>query len=61
MHAPRTAFVTGAAGKLACDCSKAELEPGYRAVPLGEMVADCVAWLAAEGLPPGVESAGPSA
>jgi len=30
---------------------------GFRAVPLREMVADCVAWLAAEGLLPGVQSA----
>jgi hypothetical protein len=36
-------------------------ELGYRAVPLGEMVRDCVAWLATEGLLGGVESAGPAA
>jgi hypothetical protein len=31
-------------------------ELGYRAVPLREMVADCVDWLAAEGLLPGLQS-----
>ena len=41
-----------------CDCTKAMAELGYRAVPLGEMVRECVDWLAAEGLLPGVESAG---
>jgi dihydroflavonol-4-reductase len=47
--------------QVSCDCAKAELELGYRAAPLGDMVADCVAWLAAEGLLAGVESAGHSA
>jgi nucleoside-diphosphate-sugar epimerase len=32
-----------------CDCSKAVRELGFRAVPLREMVSDCVGWLAAEG------------
>jgi len=41
-----------------CDCSKAERELGFRSVPLADMVADCVRWLAAEGLLPGVESTG---
>lgn len=45
-------------GTLTCDCAKAMRELGYRAVPLGEMVRACAAWLAAEGLLPGVESAG---
>lgn len=39
-----------AARELTCDCSKAMRDLGYRAVPLPEMVAACVAWLAAEGL-----------
>ncbi len=39
--------------ELTCDCSKAMRELGYRAVPLREMVGDCVRWLAAEGLLPG--------
>jgi dihydroflavonol-4-reductase len=43
--------------ELTCDSSKAMRELGYRAVPLREMVADCVDWLAAEGLLPGVQSA----
>jgi nucleoside-diphosphate-sugar epimerase len=43
--------------ELTCDCSKAMRELGYRAVPLREMVAGCVAWLGAEGLLPKVESA----
>jgi dihydroflavonol-4-reductase len=46
--------------ELTCDCTKAMRELGYRAVPLREMVADCVAWLAAEGRLPGVQSARPS-
>jgi nucleoside-diphosphate-sugar epimerase len=45
-----------ATGKLSCDCAKAMRELDYRAVPLREMVADCVGWLAAEGLLPGRES-----
>lgn len=44
---------------VSCDSSKAMRELDYRAVPLGEMVRDCVAWLAMEGLLGGVESAGP--
>lgn len=32
-------------------------ELGYHPVPLREMVADCVDWLASEGLLPGVQSA----
>jgi len=36
--------------QLTCNCSKAIRELGYRAVPLREMVGDCVSWLAAEGL-----------
>jgi dihydroflavonol-4-reductase len=39
-----------AARELTCDCSKAMRELGYRAVPLRDMVGDCVRWLAAEGL-----------
>ena len=46
--------------ELTCDCSKAIRELGYRAVPLRQMVGDCVAWLAAEGRLPGVQSARPS-
>jgi len=42
-----------------CDCSKAVRELGFRIVPLRDMVADCAAWMAAEGLLPGVESPGP--
>jgi nucleoside-diphosphate-sugar epimerase len=42
---------------VACDSAKAMRELGYRAAPLREMVGDCVAWLAAEGLLPGVQSA----
>lgn len=47
--------------RVSCDFAKAERELAYRAVPLRDMVADCVAWLAAEGLLAGVESAGPTA
>ena len=36
--------------ELTCDCAKAMRELGYRAVPLRDMVRDCVNWLAAEGL-----------
>ena len=36
-----------------CDCSKAMRELGLRAVPLRDMVADCAAWMAGEGLLPG--------
>jgi dihydroflavonol-4-reductase len=36
--------------ELTCDCTKAMRELGYRAVPLRDMVRDCVNWLAAEGL-----------
>lgn len=43
-----------------CNCAKAARELELHAAPLGEMVRDCVAWLAAEGLLPGVESAGPT-
>jgi len=46
--------------ELTCDCTKAMRELDYRAVPLREMVGDCVAWLAAEGRLPGVQSARPS-
>lgn len=46
-----------AARELSCDCSKAVRELGYRAVPLREMVEDCVGWMIAEGLLPGVQSA----
>lgn len=49
-----------ASRELTCDCSKAARTLGYRAVPLREMVRSCVAWLAAEGLLPGVQSAGHS-
>jgi nucleoside-diphosphate-sugar epimerase len=41
-----------------CDCSKAVRELGFRIVPLKEMVADCAAWMIAEGQLPGVESPG---
>jgi nucleoside-diphosphate-sugar epimerase len=44
---------------VSCDSSKAMRELDYRAVPLGEMVGECVAWMAAEGLLGEVESAGP--
>lgn len=54
-------IVTQVTRDVSCDCAKAELELAYRAVPLRDMVADCVAWLAAEGLLAGVESAGPTA
>jgi hypothetical protein len=33
-------------------------ELGYRIVPLREMVADCAAWMIAEGQLPGVEAPG---
>jgi nucleoside-diphosphate-sugar epimerase len=46
---------------VSCDSAKAIRELGYRTVPLGEMVRDSVAWLASEGLVPGVESAAPPA
>jgi hypothetical protein len=39
-----------------CDCTKAVRELGFRVVPLRDMVADCTAWMAAEGLLGGVES-----
>jgi dihydroflavonol-4-reductase len=42
--------------QLTCDCSKAMRELSYRAVPLREMVGDCVRWLAAEGLLAGAAS-----
>jgi dihydroflavonol-4-reductase len=42
---------------VSCDSAKATRELGFRAVPLREMVRDCVAWLDAEGLLPGVQSA----
>lgn len=45
---------------VSCDCSKATRELGFRVVPLREMVRDCVAWLAAEGLLPGVQFPGHS-
>lgn len=41
-----------------CDASKAVRELGFRIVPLRDMVADCAAWMAAEGHLPGVESTG---
>jgi nucleoside-diphosphate-sugar epimerase len=44
---------------VSCDSSKAMRELDYRAVPLGEMVGECVAWMATEGLLGEVESAGP--
>jgi nucleoside-diphosphate-sugar epimerase len=42
--------------ELTCDCAKAMRELGYRAVPLRDMVRDCVNWLAAEGLLDGAAS-----
>jgi nucleoside-diphosphate-sugar epimerase len=45
-------------GKMSCDSSKAVRELNFRAAPLAEMVADCVRWMTAEGLLPGVESPG---
>ncbi len=36
--------------KLVCDCSKAERELGYQAVPLDVMVEESYNWLKAEGL-----------
>jgi len=42
--------------ELTCDCTKAMRELGYRAVPLRDMVRDCVNWLAAEGLLAGAAS-----
>ncbi|MGE3161547.1 MAG: SDR family oxidoreductase [Burkholderiales bacterium] len=53
-------IVLQVAREVSCDSAKAERELGYRAAPLGEMVADCVAWLGAEGLLPGLESARPA-
>ena len=53
-------IVRQATRELTCDCSKAMRELGYRAVPLRDMVGDCVAWMTAEGLLPGVQSARPS-
>jgi nucleoside-diphosphate-sugar epimerase len=50
-------MVLQATRELTCDSSKAMRELGYRAVPLREMVADCVGWMIAEGLLPGVQSA----
>ena len=41
-----------------CDSSKAVRELGFRVVPLRGMVADCAAWMAAEGHLPGVEFTG---
>lgn len=52
--------VRQATRELTCDCSKAMRELGYRAAPLREMVGDCVTWMTAEGLLPGVQSARPS-
>ena len=49
-------MVLQATRELTCDCSKAIRELGYRAVPLRDMVADSVAWLAAEGLLPEASS-----
>ena len=43
---------------MSCDCGKAVHELGFKTVPLADMVADCVRWLAAERLLPGVESPG---
>ena len=43
--------------ELSCDSSKAVRELGYRSLPLRDMVADCVDWMSAEGLLPGVQSA----
>jgi hypothetical protein len=34
-------------------------ELGFRIVPLRDMVAECAAWMAAEGLLAGVESTAP--
>jgi len=42
--------------QLTCDSSKAMRALGYRAVPLREMVGECVGWLAAEGLLAGAAS-----
>ena len=39
-----------------CDSSKAVRELGFRVVPLRDMVAECAAWMSAEGHLPGVES-----
>jgi nucleoside-diphosphate-sugar epimerase len=41
------------------DCTKAVRELGFRIVPLRDMVAECAAWMAAEGLLAGVESTAP--
>jgi nucleoside-diphosphate-sugar epimerase len=43
-------------GDMTCDCSKAMRELGYRARPLSEMVAECVGWMAAEGLLPSADA-----
>lgn len=43
--------------EFSCDSSKAVRELGYCCLPLRDMVADCVDWMAAEGLLPGVQSA----
>lgn len=45
---------------MSCDCTKATRELGYRATPLRAMVGECVDWLAAEDMLPGVQSAGHS-
>lgn len=37
---------------LTCDCTKAVRELDFRLVPLHDMVADCAAWMKAEGLLP---------
>jgi nucleoside-diphosphate-sugar epimerase len=50
-------MVLQATRDVSCDSAKAMRELGYRAVPLREMVHDCVQWMAAEGLLPGVQSA----
>lgn len=42
--------------EVSCDCAKAMRELGFRAVPLSAMVADCVGWMAAEGLLPAVRA-----
>jgi nucleoside-diphosphate-sugar epimerase len=44
--------------QVSCDSSKAVRELDFRPVPLAEMVGDCVRWMTAEGLLPGVESPG---
>jgi len=62
-HAGRAPALTPEAARMvsrnvSCNCDKAVRELGFTPLPLADMVADCVRWMAAEGLLPGVESPG---